>query len=233
MNIFQRTELVAGPEMMGRLQALRVLAVGIGGVGSWCVEALARSGVGHITMVDADNVAASNINRQLPALCSTVGQSKVEVIARRLRDINPDIDLTLRQEFYCEDNAGTFPLDSYDYIIDAIDSLASKALLIIRATSSRARLFSSMGAARKLNPALISTAEFWKVEGDPLARALRQRFRRTGIYPQRKFRCVYSPERIPQPIESPDGANGTFAHTTAIFGLTLASLIIQDIYHDR
>lgn len=226
---FQRTRLIAGDERMQRLRATRVLVVGIGGVGSWCAEAMARSGVGHITIVDRDVVAESNINRQLPALGSTVGRPKTEVLGERLIDINPDLDLVEIHDFYSPENADSYNLDSYDYVIDAIDSVACKAELILRATASRATLFSSMGAARKLHADKIATAEFWKVTGDPLARALRNRFKRTGRFPRRKFKCVYSPERLDQPIESPDGANGTFAHTTAIFGLTLAGLVIESI----
>lgn len=230
---FQRTELVAGHDRMARLRSLRVLVVGIGGVGSWCVEALVRSGIGHLTIVDRDCVAVSNINRQMPAMSSTVGQPKVEVTGRRLLDINPDLDLKCIYDFYSPENADSYDLDSYDYVIDAIDSVACKAELILRATRSTARLFSSMGAARKLHPDKISVTEFWKVQGDALARALRQRFKRTGTYPSRKFKCVYSPERIEQPLESPDSANGTFAHITAAFGLRLASLVIEDVMIGR
>lgn len=230
---FQRTRLVAGDEKMQRLRATRVLVVGIGGVGSWCAEALVRSGVGHITILDRDTVAESNINRQLPALESTVGLPKVDVLGDRLLDINPDLSLEKIHDFYSPENADTYDLDSFDYIIDAIDSVACKAELILRATASSARLFSSMGAARKLHASKISTAEFRKVEGDPLARAVRQRFKKTGRFPRRKFRCVYSPERISQPLTSDDGANGTFAHTTAIFGLTLAGLVIEDIMKNQ
>lgn len=229
LDIFQRTRLVAGEEMMHRLRATRVLVVGLGGVGSWCAEALVRSGIGHMTIVDADTVAVSNINRQLPALTTTIGEVKVDVLARRFMEINPELDLCAIHDFYSPENADTYDLDSYDYVIDAIDSVACKAELILRATASSARLFSSMGAARKLHASKITTAEFWKVEGDPLARALRQRFKRTERFPRRKFRCVYSPERIAQPLTDPDGANGTFAHTTAIFGLNLAGLVIEDL----
>ena len=231
--IFQRTELVAGPDMMGRLQRARILLVGVGGVGSWCAEALVRSGIGHLTIVDGDTVAVSNINRQLPAATSTVGQVKVDVLARRLLDINPDLDLHAVHAMYTPDTAADFDLDAYDYVIDAIDSLACKAELILRASASSARLFASMGAARKLHASMIATAEFWKVQGCPLARALRQYFKRHERYPKHKFRCVYSPERIAQPLESADGANGTFAHTTAIFGMTLAGLVIEDIYASK
>ncbi len=228
--MFQRTELIAGPKMMARLAETRVLVVGIGGVGSWCAEALVRTGVGHITVIDRDCVAESNINRQLPATFSTVGRPKVEVLGERLLDINPALGLTTVCDFYSPENADSYDLDSYDYVIDAIDSRDCKAELILRASASRARLFSSMGAARKLHASQIATAEFWKVQGCPLARSLRQYFKKTGRFPRRKFKCVYSPERLPQPGVSPDGANGTFAHTTAIFGLTLAGLVVEDIY---
>jgi len=227
---FQRTELIAGPAMMRRLADVRALVVGVGGVGSWCVEALVRTGVGHITIVDRDRVACSNINRQLPATTSTVGRPKVDVLGERMLDINPGLDLTTVFDFYSPENAGCYELDSYDYVVDAIDSRDCKAELILQATASRARLVSSMGAARKLRASQIATAEFWKVQGCPLARSLRQYFKKTGRFPSCKFKCVYSPERLPQPIVSPDGANGTFAHTTAIFGLTLAGLIVEDIY---
>ena len=189
-----------------------------------------RTGVGHITIVDRDVVATSNINRQLPATTSTVGQPKVEVLGRRMLDINPDLDLRAVFDFYSPENADSYDLDSYDYVIDAIDSRDCKAELILRATASRARLFSSMGAARKLHASMVATAEFWKVQGCPLARSLREYFKKTERFPRRKFKCVYSPERLPQAMRADDGGNGTFAHTTAIFGLTLAGLVVEDIY---
>ena len=205
---------------------------GVGGVGSWCVEALARTGVGAITIADPDCVAQSNINRQLPALVTTVGQAKVDVLARRIADINANCAVKALQKRYTPETAADFGLDNYDYVVDAIDSLADKASLILRCTSAatapRAGFVSSMGAARKLDPARVSVAEFWKVEGCALARALRTRFRRSGEFPGCKFRCVYSPESIPQCGDA--GANGTFMHITATFGLRLASLIIEDIY---
>lgn len=232
---FGRTAMVAGDEMMEDLGALRVMVFGVGGVGSWCVEALARTGVGHITIVDPDCVAPSNINRQMPALTSTVGRPKVEVIAERIRDINPAACVTALQDRYTPETAAEFHIGDYDYVIDAIDSLGDKADLILRctdpATAPLRGFFSSMGAARKLDPSKISVAEFWKVDGCPLARALRTRFRRSGIFPRRKFKCVYSPETVPHRAEGPQGVNGTFAHATAIFGLTLASLVVRDMYH--
>ncbi len=245
-EIFGRTALVAGDAMMERLAATKVIVFGVGGVGSWCVEALVRSGIGHITIVDSDNVAASNINRQLMATTSTVGRPKVEVLAQRMLDINPGLDIRTVCGVYDRTTAPDFHLGDYDYVIDAIDSLDCKALLICEATATKGvTLYSSMGAALKLSASKISTAEFWKVEGCPLARALRQKFKRSGIVPSRKFKCVYSPEtlhnRSTQPIPASPSAddnwsarkaviNGTFAHTTAIFGLTLAGLLIEDIW---
>ena len=231
---FERTALLAGDDMMTRLADTRILIFGVGGVGSWCVEALARTGFGHITMVDSDDVARSNINRQMPALESTVGQPKVEVLRRRLLDINPSADISAVVGRYTVDSAAEFGMETYDYVIDAIDSLADKANLILRctdpATAPRRGFFSSMGAARKLDPSKIATAEFWKVEGCPLARALRTRFRRSGVFPQRKFKCVYSPETLSHRKEGEKGVNGTFVHATAIFGLTLASLVVENEY---
>lgn len=152
-EIFDRAELLLGTEKMERLGRLRVILFGVGGVGSWCAEALVRTGVGHITIVDSDVVATSNINRQLPATTLTVGRSKVEVMAERLRSINPDCEITARAERFTASTEAQFPLDGYDVVVDAIDSVADKALLILRATEQRGvRLFSSMGAARKLDP---------------------------------------------------------------------------------
>ena len=221
---------------MQRLASLRVIIVGVGGVGSWCAESLVRSGIKHLTIVDADVVCTSNINRQLMATTLTIGQPKVEALRERLLSINPHAEIKALQQVFNEETASSFGLDDYDYIIDAIDSLKDKALLIRLATQTEATFFSSMGAALKLDPARIRVAEFWKVEGDPLARALRKRFKRDGLYPQRKFLCVYSDELLQNQGESNEQSdlfykaqtNGTLAHITAIFGFTLASLVVQD-----
>ena len=232
-----RIALLAGDEMMQRLADTRLTVFGVGGVGSWCVEALARSGIGNIRIVDSDVVAESNINRQMPALYSTLGKPKVEVVAQRIADINPAANVTALQARYTPENGESFHLETDDFVIDAIASLPDKADLILRCTAKdtapRMAFFSSMGAARKLDPAKIRTAEFWKVDGCPLARALRTRFRRSGIFPQHKFTCVYSPETLPHRLEGPAGVNGTFAHTTAIFGLTLANLVITRLYNSH
>lgn len=249
---FNRVELLVGNDAMQRIASARVIIFGVGGVGSWTAESLVRSGFGHITLVDFDRVEETNINRQLPATTATVGDIKVEVMAEHLRQINPDCNIVAIRQFYTEATACEFNLEEYDYVLDAIDSLRDKALLIINATRcNRPKLFSSMGAALKMDATAIDVAEFWKVQGCPLAAALRRKFKSSGIFPAKKFKCIYSPElyqnRGSQPIEaeqsqgSTDTAdldnvkvkkaqiNGTMAHTTAIFGFMLAGLVINDI----
>ena len=229
------------------LASCRVILFGVGGVGSWCAETLVRSGIRHLTIVDGDVVVASNINRQLPALTNTIGRAKVDVMRERLMLINPEAEIVAICGRYNADTAATFQLEEYEYVIDAIDSLADKALLINSVSRlPHTELFSSMGAARKLDPSRIRIAEFRKITGDPLARALRQRFKQLGAFPERKFLCVYSDEIIPptqplspaQPAEASSDRpetlpkqprpNGTLAHITVIFGNMLASLVIRD-----
>lgn len=238
--IFRRSELLLGTQAMDRLACKRVIIFGVGGVGSWCAESLIRSGIRHLTIVDSDRVSASNINRQLMATTLTVGQVKVLALKERLLSISPSANITTIEKVFNEESADTFALDSYDYIIDAIDSLKDKALLILMATRTKAKFFSSMGAALKIDPTRIRVTEFWKVEGDPLARMLRKRFKQNDQYPKRKFQCVYSDELLqnkgPQPQEKEETlsqinkgqTNGSLAHITAIFGFTLAGLVIQD-----
>jgi tRNA A37 threonylcarbamoyladenosine dehydratase len=210
---------------MERIAGKRVIVFGVGGVGSWCAESLVRSGIKQLTIVDSDSVCASNINRQLMATTETIGRVKVDVLKERLLSINPSAQITAIHEFFTAETAKSFHLDTYDYIIDAIDSLKDKALLILIATQTDAKFFSSMGAALKLDPTRIKVDEFWKIQGDPLARVLRKRFKHEGQYPSRKFQCVYSDELV-----EPQGeGKGSLVHITAIFGFMLAGLVIQDI----
>lgn len=243
---------------MERIGQKRVILFGVGGVGSWCAESLVRSGIRQLTMVDSDRVCITNINRQLMATTQTVGQVKVEALKERLLSINPSADITALQKIFTEETADEFDLGSYDYIIDAIDSLKDKALLILMACQTKAKFFSSMGAALKLDPTRIQVTEFWKVKGDPLARALRNRFKRDKRFPAKKFQCVYSDELLqnlghnatcgteqcmcPKAKVGPGDSsllnhewcsskaqiNGSLAHITAIFGFTLAGLVVQD-----
>ena len=224
--IFRRSELLLGNEAMERISSKSVIIFGVGGVGSWCAESLVRSGIRRLTIVDSDRVCITNINRQLMATSKTIGHVKVEALKERLLSINPSAQITALQKVFNEETASEFELDGYDYIIDAIDSLKDKALLILMATRTNAKFFSSMGAALKLDPTRIKITEFWKVQGDPLARALRKKFKQLGEYPKHKFQCVYSDELISGGKD--ETVCGTVVHITAIFGFMLASLVIQD-----
>lgn len=238
-NIFNRAQILLGGEAMRRLNKSRVIVFGVGGVGSWCAESLIRTGVGHLTIVDSDYVAVTNVNRQMMATTLTVGQVKVGALKNRLLEINPDADIIAIQDVYNDQTADNYDFDCYDVVIDCIDSLKDKALLIERANSTKTKFFSSMGAARKLDPTRIKTAEFRNVEGCPLARALRQRFKRMHKWPRRKFMCVYSDELVDNAgygdsdvVKEELGfnkvqLNGSLMHITAIFGLTLAGLAIS------
>jgi tRNA A37 threonylcarbamoyladenosine dehydratase len=228
--IFRRAELLLGDEAMSRIAEKRVIIFGVGGVGSWCAESLVRSGIRKLTIVDSDCVSVTNINRQLMATTKTVGQVKVDALKERLLTINPSAEITALQQVFNAESASQFGLEEYDFIIDAIDSLKDKALLILLACQTKARLFSSMGAALKLDPTRIKIAEFWKVTGDPLARALRNRFKRDKQFPKRKFQCVFSDELLENkmPIDPDDKGNGSIVHITAIFGMMLAGLVVQD-----
>lgn len=238
----RRTELLLGNDNLEKIQSARVLIFGVGGVGSWCVEALVRSGVRNITIVDNDRVCATNCNRQLMATSRTIGLVKVDALCERLLEINPDANITACQKTYEAKTADEFHLEEYDYIIDAIDSLKDKADLILRATSlpKHITFISSMGAALRRDPFMIRKAEFWKVKGDPLARALRKKFKSMRTSPRRKFQCVYSEEK---PMEnmcdqgfvehewcsSKAQINGSLCHITASFGMAIAGIVINDI----
>ena len=240
-DIFNRTRRLVGDSVMESIFQKRVILFGVGGVGSWCAESLVRSGIQNLTIVDSDNVSITNVNRQLMATTKTVGQVKVEVLKNRLLEINPNASIDARAELYEEANSEKFQLGSFDYIIDAIDSLENKMQLLYHATQTNAAVFSSMGAALKMDPARIKVAEFWKVAGCPLARALRDKFKNKKLRPSKNVTCVYSdellenlgaiPENDTAPAEFHKVAyNGTMAHAVAIFGFTIAGLVMNDIY---
>jgi len=244
-GIFQRTELLLGKQKMEFISKQKVIIFGIGGVGSWCAESLIRTGIIHLTIVDYDKIAESNVNRQLPATLKTIGKFKTEVLKERLLEINPNAKITAIQKIYNQENHHVFNLESFDYIIDAIDSLGSKMHLIRMATRTNATLFSSLGAALKIDPSRIKIAEFWDVKGCPLGFIIRKKIRK-GDLPAKKFLCVYSDEVLDNqpdlekqqmdlenetdnPIKKAV-INGTMAHITAIFGFTIAGLLVKDIY---
>ena len=239
-ELFSRTSLLLGPETMEKMSVQKVIIFGIGGVGSCCAESLVRSGIRHLTIVDADTISATNVNRQIMATAGNVGQVKTEVMRRRLLEINPEAEITARNEVYTEESAYAFDLDSYDYVLDCIDSLKDKQTLILNAAASKAVFFSSMGSALKTDPTKIRVAEFWNVRGCPLGSMLRKRLRQKRTLPAKKFLCVYDEEVLANRGEAPSPeadpglfkkaqVNGTLAHITGIFGLTLAGLVIQDI----
>ena len=259
-QIFHRSRLLMGDAPLQRLHDIRVILFGVGGVGSWCAESLVRSGVKHLTIVDSDRVNISNVNRQLMATTQTVGQVKVEVLKERLLSINPEAEITAIQDIYNAENSESFRLNEYDVIIDAIDSLAEKAHLLLTASRTDALLYSSMGAALKMDPTRIQVAEFMKVRGCPLGRALRKKMKHQKVRPAKKFLCVYSDEVLPNLGEADvDGyeptiaestttqegredllshnwnerkaqINGTMSHITAMFCFMLAGLIVQHFY---
>ena len=210
---------------MADVASARVAVIGVGGVGSWCAEALVRTGLGAMAIVDDDVVAPSNVNRQCPATAATVGLRKVDAMRDRLLAINPDCRVEAFAARYPEVLADGFSLSGYDCVVDAIDSVDSKAELILGATAAGVPLVSSMGAALRLDPTKVAVRRFDKVEGDGLARALRRRFKRLGRYPTAPFDCVCSLE-APRSVEaSPDGAptKGSVMPVTCAFGMALAA----------
>jgi tRNA A37 threonylcarbamoyladenosine dehydratase len=258
-GIFQRTELLFGKSFIEKAAEKRVIIFGIGGVGSWCAESLVRSGISKLTIVDSDRVCVTNVNRQLMATTKTVGKVKTEVLKDRLLEINPKAEITDLQMIYSKETHDFFQLNTFDFIIDAIDSFSNKIQLIHEATKTNAVLFSSMGAALKMDPTRIKVAEFWKVDGCPLGAALRKRIRQSKALVSKKFMCVYSDELLenkgknascgtekclcPKAMQGPGNpdlvnhewcslkaqVNGTTSYMPAMFGMTIAGLVVQAI----
>lgn len=233
-NWQQRTELLLGTEKLERLRRAHVLVVGLGGVGAYAAEMIARAGVGRMTIADADTVAPSNINRQLVALHSTIGRPKAEVLAERLRDINPALDLRLVNS-YIKDEATCELLDAapYDYVVDAIDTLSPKLALILGALDRGLPLVSSMGAGARTDPTQMEIADISKTHHCPLAHMLRKRLHKAGI--RRGFRAVFSPEPTREGAmilceEQNKKSNvGTISYLPALFGIGCASVVIRGI----
>ena len=220
MTDFSRSTALLGDAAMARLKAAHVAVIGVGGVGSWCAEALVRTGVGRITLMDDDVIAPSNVNRQCPALAATLGRAKVEVMRERLLSINPDCEVVALNARYGGGRDGDVPL-RFDLVVDAIDSVDCKAELILNATEAGIPIVSSMGAALRLDPTKVVVKRFDKIEGDGLARALRQRFKRLGRHPKAKFFCACSEE---PPLALGDRTEkGSLMPVTCAFGMALAA----------
>lgn len=233
-NWLERTTLLLGEQKLERLRCANVLVVGLGGVGAYAAEMIARAGVGRMTIADADTVSESNINRQLIALHSTIGRSKVELVAERLRDINPSIKLHTMEQFI-KDEATYTLLDAarYDYVVDAIDTLSPKLALIAASLERGYPLVSSMGAGAKTDPTLMEIKDISKTHHCPLAHMLRKRLHKIGI--RKGFRAVFSPEPIREGAmilceeQNKKSNMGTISYLPALFGIGCASVVIRDL----
>lgn len=247
LNQFSRTQLLLGQDGMDRLANARVAVFGVGGVGGFTVEALARSGVGAIDLIDDDKVCLTNINRQIIALRSTVGKYKVDVAAERLRDINQNIQVNTYKTFYMPDTAHQFDFSQYDYVVDAIDTITGKLVMVMQAHKAGTPIICSMGAGNKLDPTAFRVADIYKTSVDPLARVMRHELRKRGI---KKLKVVYSEEPPMRPVDDmasscrtncicPPGAErkcterrdipGSNAFVPSVVGLIIAGEVIKDL----
>lgn len=225
-NQFERTELLIGAAGVKKLAASTVAIFGVGGVGGFAVEALARSGVGHLVLIDADVVSVSNINRQIIATHSTLGENKVDVMKARILDINPTCEVEAYPVFYGDDSRASFDFTKYDYVVDAIDTLDSKIDLILTAKASGTPIISSMGAGNKLNPTAFKVSDISKTCVCPLARAVRNRLKKAGIF--KGLKVVYS-EEVPVSKRESGTPVGSIAFVPSVAGLILAAEVIKDL----
>lgn len=244
---FSRTELLLGNEAMKKLENSRVAVFGIGGVGGYTVEALARSGVGTIDIIDDDKVCLTNINRQIIALTSTIGKYKVDVAEERIKDINPKITVNKYKMFFTPETSGEFDFSQYDYVVDAIDTVTGKIELVMKANETKTPIICSMGAGNKLDPTAFEVADIYKTSVCPLARVMRTELRKRGV---KKLKVVYSKEKPITPIEDmsiscrahcvcPPGAArkcterrqipGSTAFVPSVVGLIIAGEVIKDL----
>nr|WP_074572824.1 tRNA threonylcarbamoyladenosine dehydratase [Selenomonas ruminantium] len=234
---FSRTELLLGKPGLSRLAAATVAVFGVGGVGSFTVEALARAGVGHLVLVDNDEVSLTNINRQLHSLSSTVGRMKTEIMRERILDINPAAQVTVINDFYLPDHADRFFIGRYDYVVDAIDTVAGKVSLAVECQKRQIPIMSSMGAGNKLDPTRFAIADIYKTSVDPLARVMRRKLKEQGV---KRLKVVYSTEEPRQVILPADGeaekkgsagrtAPGSISFTPSVAGLIIASEVVKDL----
>ncbi len=225
-NQFERTQLLIGQAAIERLKKSKVAVFGAGGVGGYVIEALARSGIGSIDIVDNDTVSVSNINRQIYALHSTVGEYKVDVAARRAADINPDIKVRGYKIFFMPDNADDFDFKEYDYIVDAIDTVTAKIELVMRARKAGVPIISSMGTGNKLNPTLFEIEDIYKTSVCPLARVMRYELKRRGI---EKLKVLYSKEKPIKPNTEDGRTPASCAFVPSVAGLIIAGEVICDL----
>lgn len=247
LNQFSRTQLLLGSDNMDRLADAKVAVFGIGGVGGYVVEALARSGVGSFVLVDDDKVCLTNINRQIIATRKTVGKYKVDVMKDRILEINPDADVEIRKCFYLPENAHEFPFEEYSYVVDAVDTVTAKIQLVMEAKEAGVPIISSMGAGNKLDPTAFEVADIYKTSVCPLAKVMRRELKKRGV---KKLKVVYSKEQPTRPIEDmsiscrtncicPPGAAhkcterrdipGSTAFVPSVVGLIIAGEVLKDL----
>ncbi len=236
LNEFSRTQLLLGKEAMEKLKKSTVAIFGIGGVGGYVVEALARSGVGGFALFDDDDICITNINRQIIATRKTIGRKKVDVMAERILDINPGAKVETHAIFYLPENADNYDLSKYDYIVDAIDTVTAKLELIVRANEVNVPIMSSMGAGNKLNPTMLEVSDIYKTSMDPLAKVMRHELKKRGIH---KLKVVYSKEDPIKPIDDEISCEnnckykraipGSVSFVPPVAGLIIASEVIKDL----
>lgn len=251
LNQFSRTQLLLGKEAMDRLKGARVAVFGIGGVGGYVCEALVRSGVGAIDLIDDDKVCLTNLNRQIIATRKTIGKYKTDVMEERIHDINPDVSVVTHRCFFLPENADEFPFEEYDYIVDAVDTVTAKIALVMKAQEKNVPIISSMGAGNKLDASAFKVADIYKTSMCPLAKVMRRELKKRGV---KKLKVVYSEEKPTRPIEDmsiscrsncicPPGAEhkctqrrdipGSLAFVPSVAGLITAGEVVQDIAFDR
>ncbi|MBQ2694903.1 MAG: tRNA threonylcarbamoyladenosine dehydratase [Clostridia bacterium] len=228
---FLRSEMILGENSTENLAGKKVILFGLGGVGSYTAEALARAGIGSITLVDSDTVSVTNINRQLCALHSTVGRPKVEVVKERILDINPDCKVTALQKFYLPENADEFHLSEYDYIADAIDTVSAKIELAAKSQALGVPLIACMGTGNKLDPSLFRISDIFKTSGCPLCRVMRTELRKREV---KKLNVVWSPEEPVKPAQTNEETGkrqtpGSLPFVPGAAGLIMAGKIIIDL----
>ena len=233
-NQFSRTERLLGKENMEKLAAARVCIFGIGGVGGYVAEALARSGVGHLELVDNDVICLSNLNRQIIATHETLGQYKVDVMKERILSINPAAEVTVHKCFYLPETRAQFDFTNYDYVVDAIDTVAGKIALVLQAEESGTPVISSMGAGNKLDPAAFQVADIYQTSVCPLAKVMRRELKRRGV---KKLKVVYSKEQPvavqndEESLQSSPRRNipGSIAFVPSVAGLIIAGEVVKDL----
>ena len=247
LNQFSRTQLLLGKEAMDRLKGARVAVFGIGGVGGYVCEALVRSGVGAIDLIDDDKVCLTNLNRQIIATRKTVGKYKTDVMEERIHDINPDVSVVTHRCFFLPENADEFPFEEYDYVVDAVDTVTAKIALVMKAQEKNVPIISSMGAGNKLDGSQFRVADIYKTKVCPLAKVMRRELKKRGV---KKLKVVYSEEQPTRPIEDmaircrtncicPPGAQhkcterrdipGSVAFVPSVAGLIIAGEVVKDL----